>query len=324
MPELNATHYFIFRVFGYVYIVIILLGVMTNTLIILTVLLTKYLRKRLANWFVISLTVSGLLFSCLIIPCYSYTLTTGSAMSDIACKFVTFGDWFLSGAAVLNLTAMALNRYFVIIWTKKTKLTSVQCVLIMICLCYIVPAVLVLPGLTGTAAEAGFDIASSRCTLIEKTSKQFKMLMIMILAAGPILIIIYCYCHILYEVRKSRKRLVDINQAQKSEASRMRHEIKLTVTIGLIFVAYLVTYVPTMVVNGFAKLEPWEVGRQFTILLVYCFVWTNPLVYGLQHKQFRDAFSGFWAGKCHVNVNAVDTQASNTELQRDTTNEHHI
>ena len=279
-----------FHIFGYLYIVVALLGLIVNFMVILTILCTKHIRKQLANYFVMSLTVSGLVFSGFFLPSYAYTLTTGDPMSSVACKILTFGNFFLNGSSTLSIGAMALNRYFAIVLTRKVELVTKRIVCIMIILCYLTPGVLITLGLFGKIAEAGFDPQASRCSLIDKVSKTFKTVLVVLLAVGPIIFIIFCYSHILWEVRKSRKRLTDINQAQKVEASKFRKEVRLTVSVGLMFVGYLVTYIPSMLVNSLKQPEPWHIARQLTSLLVYCGVWVNPLIYGLQNKMFRDAF----------------------------------
>ena len=294
MSEANPNIY----IYGYLYIIIILFGVTINFVMIATILYQKNLRNRLVNWFVVSLSVACFLSSCFIIPNYAYTLITGNSMPTIICKLVSFGNWFLNGASVLTIGAMALNRYFVIVWTKKTGLVSKEAVIIMITLCYVTPGILVIPGLSGATAQVAFDQEASRCTLIDKESKTFLMMLIMALGAGPIFFVIYCYCHIFWAVRKNRKQLVDINQAQKMEAARLRGEIRLAVIIGFIFVGYLVTYVPSVIANSIIRLESWHDGRQSTLLLVYSSVWINPLIYGMQNKPFRSTFSGIVCKHC--------------------------
>ena len=282
-----------FALYGYIFIAITVICLIVDIPVILTILLNKHLRNKAANLFILSLTTSGLLFSCLIIPAFSYTMITGNAMPDSVCKVVAFGSWFLSGTSVYNLLVMALNRYFVIVWTGKSWLVSKQSIFIMIACCYITPGIVVATGVSGAVAEAGFDQSVSRCVIIESKSKQFVLFMIMFFAAAPVLLIVYCYIHIYWEVRKSRKRLIEFNQAQKNEANRLKKEIKLTITIGSIFVGYLITYMPSMVANNL-DIEPWHPGRQVTLLMVFSFGWINPLIYALQNKQFRDAFVSFF------------------------------
>ena len=211
--------------FRYSFTGITVICLIVNIPVILTILLNKHLRNKSANLFILSLTISGLLFSCLIIPNFSYTMITGNAMPASVCKVVSFGSWYLNGTSVYNLLVMALNRYFVIVWTRKSWLVSKPAVFIMIACCYITPGIIVIPGVAGAVAEAGFDQSVSRCSLIESKSKQFKQFMIMTFAAAPVLFIVYCYVHILWEVKKSRKRLVEFNQAIKTEAIKFKQEI---------------------------------------------------------------------------------------------------
>ena len=105
--------------FRYSFTGITVICLIVNIPVILTILLNKHLHNKSANLFILSLTISGLLFSCLIIPNFSYTMITGNAMPASVCKVVSFGSWYLNGTSVYNLLVMALNRYFVIVWTRK-------------------------------------------------------------------------------------------------------------------------------------------------------------------------------------------------------------
>ena len=293
--------------FGYVFIGLTVITLIVDIPVILTILLNKHLRNKSANLFILSLTTSGLLLSCLIIPNFSYTMITGNAMPNSVCKMVAFGNWFFSGTSVFNLLVMALNRYFVIVWTGKSWLVSTQAIFIIITSSYLIPGIIVTPGVAGAVAEAGFEYPVSRCSLIDGKSNQFKTFMIMTFAVVPVLFIIYCYVHILWKVIKSKNRLVEFNQAKKVEANRVKKEVKLTITIASIFVAYLVSYLPSLIANSI-KIEPWHPGRQVTLLIVYSSGWINPLMYALQNKQFRDAFVSFFKRNSQVHpVSGVNT-----------------
>jgi hypothetical protein len=92
------------------------LAVLGNVLVIVVVLLTKELRRREANYFVISLSVADLLVASTIVP-----ITVASLLNPKRFAyyhgyktFLGFGNFFFCICSIMNLTLLSLDRYFAI------------------------------------------------------------------------------------------------------------------------------------------------------------------------------------------------------------------
>lgn len=104
--------------------------------------------------------------------------------------------------------------------------------------------------------------------------------------AIPCIIIVVCYARIYWVVRKSRKRM----QKHKGGNDIKRSEMHVTKMVFLIFLCFLICYLPITLVKIFDKNVKYPVIHVIGYILIYLSSCLNPVIYVTMNKQYRHAY----------------------------------
>ncbi|KAK3789647.1 hypothetical protein RRG08_057165 [Elysia crispata] len=189
--------------------IIILFGSLGNILVILAVSQTKKLQTA-SNLFVANLSLCDLLFVSLVLPVNMYTYLEGGWRFNITiCRAVGFLGYALTGTTIITITAIAWNRYKLVVDSKMYHVIFRRKRMgLMLAGTWLIPAAFLQPAVFGIWGHFGFIPMLSSCNLdLDKSSQTFKIFLLIVRAAIPCGLIIYFYTSIYITTRASRLRL---------------------------------------------------------------------------------------------------------------------
>jgi len=142
----------------------------------------------------------------------------------------------------------------------------------------------------------------------------------------PCSIIIVSYMRIFFVVRASRRNLEwydksavtanpDIKQDKKSRQNGGSHQIDemaLTYTVLVIFCAFILSYLPLMVVNVFDDNEKYPMLHVLASVLAWASAVVNPFVYGFMSRRYREAYANLFKWHCKQGTWAPGGSSSNS------------
>lgn len=219
---------------------------------------------------------------------------------SIACRLYGFIGGLTGTVSITTLTAISLDRYFVIIYplnptklgSKKWRPITMLCVVWTYSFAFsIMPALNI--GLSRYTPE-GFLTSCSFDYLDEGVSARIFMFVFFIGAWFiPLSIIIYCYAQIMREVNKAGKI--------QSNRKRQRIEHKLTIVVINVIVLWFLAWTPYSIVallGIFGKKEfLTPIVSMIPALFCKASACINPYLYSFTHPQFKKEFLRFFYTK---------------------------
>lgn len=210
-------------------------------------------------------------------------------LSLTACRMYGFTGGLTGTVSITTLTAISLDRYFVIIYplnpnvlgSKKRPITMLAIVWLYSFTFAVMPALDI--GFSKYTPE-GFLTSCSFDYLDERVSARVFMFLFFIAAwAIPLTIIVYCYSRIMKEVVATGKI--------QSNRSRNRIEHKLMIVVVNVIVLWFIAWTPYSIVAllGITGKKEYLTPWASMIPAVFCkaSACINPYVYSMTHPQFK-------------------------------------
>lgn len=122
--------------------------------------------------------------------------------------------------------------------------------------------------------------------------------------ALPCIVIVVCYARIFWVVRKSHKKL----QGHSSGNKFKRSEMKITKMVLVIFICFVVCYLPITIVKIFDTDVTHAPLHVLGYLLIYLSSCVNPVVYVTMNKQYRMAYFETLRCRYNSNLDSIQTQ----------------
>ncbi|XP_049958585.1 prolactin-releasing peptide receptor-like [Schistocerca serialis cubense] len=280
-------------VFGVVYCVIFALGTPGNLLVCYTVYRNRAMRT-VTNLYICALALADVLLCGLCLPFTPlYTFLGGWVFGGALCHAVAFSQCFSVYVTALTLTAIAVDRFYVIVHPFRPRMPPSHClaveggVVVFSVLATLPYGVYMATGeVEGVSVcnEAWPSEAGRRAFLLATFCLQFVL---------PLSVIACCYGLIaLCLARQSRARPgAKSSRREATERERKRRTNRLLVAMVLVFAA---CWLPLNAVNMVADLdEGAEHWRYFTLCfflahaLAMSSVCYNPLLYAWLNDNFR-------------------------------------
>ena len=270
------------------YVLILLLLFLGNSLTLLVMLLNRRMRT-IPNMFVASLAVSDLLLGlCSFVPFGIPVLVTSHWLfNDTACQFQGYITIALVVASFYTLVLMAVNRYYRIVKPAKyqryfTKKKTLIMILVSWFSSFCAPLPHVLSGI-----KIVFHPAKFFCYfVIEK--RAFLHYGSPLYIGVPTCVIIYCYLRIFSTVRNHNRNLHPPNNLISSVNVE---DVKVARTIFLVVVFFNLCWIPILTVNVLDDVfQRWIFPTEVYILNSFLGTLSsavNPLLYGVMNKSFR-------------------------------------
>lgn len=204
------------------------------------------------------------------------------------CTMVPMLRYGCVGVSLLSIAIISINRYILIAWphlypTIYTK-AKVACYIGGI---WLFSYGLQIPTLLGKWGTFGFDEKLGTCSINkDENGNSSKTAFFVLGFALPCVIIVVCYAEIFWTVRKSHKRM----KQHSSGTNCKRSEMKITKMVLVIFICFVVCYLPITIVKIFDPDVQHAPLHVLGYILIYISSCVNPVVYVTMNKQYRQAY----------------------------------
>ncbi|KAJ8032921.1 Rhodopsin, GQ-coupled [Holothuria leucospilota] len=309
-----------YAILGTGFTIISVAGTLGNLLVIIVVAVSKELQNS-TNVFIVNLATADFLFSILM-PLHIYSIFGEyQPFFDTMCFICLGGKHSTFGVSVWTLASIALNRYVLILSPMKYYKIIFQkkVVAVWIILLWLYPiSMAIIPPVVFGIGQHTFDHTLHLCrspTTLE-TTETYDTVQIYAVFSLPLIIIFICYIGIYIRVFKHNRMMKkhslrnhsgsvtnrtclhlmlsfsSSSNDLKSSTRRSKDEayirqIKITKNMFIIFCAYVICYSPHLLcdqIYGECPLDSY--GR----LIISFNSVVNPIIYGINHPQFRKAY----------------------------------
>ncbi|XP_063880957.1 uncharacterized protein LOC135111519 isoform X2 [Scylla paramamosain] len=290
----------------------LVLGLTGNFLTILALLRCPRVRNVTAA-FIISLCVADFLFCILVLPWEVSRFLAGKWIwgEGWICTLFPLLRYWNVAVSLLSIAMITINRYIMIAHFSVYKLVYRKgWIALMIAFCWVFAFVMLLPTLLSKWGRFGFDQRLQTCSIIDEENKSPKQVLFGLGFCVPAIIIIICYSLIFYVIHKSEKRMRQhssrsVNGAHhgpslqpqprlagkmEREVRRRRNEWRITKMVLIIFIAFLITYLPITLVKNLDKKVDYPGLHVLGYVLIYVSSCINPVIYVIMNRQYRQAY----------------------------------
>jgi len=272
--------------------VLVLISLVSNTLVILTVLINKPMQTTL-NYLLVNLAVADMVFALGILTRYLImpfiNLPEGQT-GRLLCTIVAGGGlgWIGAAESILCLVYIAVERYFAIIHPLRQRGRFTRRRLkIFIVIGWIVAFLFSIPDfLRAKNYHSGERLCKNDSDLdYAHMSMKVNGLLWMILAGiVPVTTMVCLYTRVVHHLW-----FKPVQNLESSQRAALRYRKQVTITLISVSVIYTVCWSPNLAayfIEYWSKYIPW-MDKTGTVLLTFnsC---VNPLVYSMRIKSFRD------------------------------------
>ena len=266
-------------------IVILPIGIAGNVLVIIVVKKKRYLHTK-TNFLLANLAASDLMANVL-----AYTVGAARAfpipartVGKFLCKINSFYP-ALSLYSILTLTVIALERYSAIVKPLSSGLKFEKRALR-----YFIVAIWILSLAAATPlvhfSEYNSDFQCDR-TWSATSRFVFWTSSFIVIIGFPLIIIIYCYCHIIHTLYFQRQ-IVPMNIPREVDAREKKKVVKLSIVVTSVFIF---SFIPFAIVRELEFRGPVpNVVSVFSLCSVLLSSVLNPFIYAYQSTNYRQAF----------------------------------
>ncbi|KAF6026254.1 GPR84 [Bugula neritina] len=193
------------------YCIISVIGVIGNSLTIISILINKKL-KSIPNVYIGNLAAADFVVCAVIAPFSAYLLTIDhTTIPSQVCTFIGALNIGLLGKTMFGLAAIAVNRYILLVRGSElyTRLYSRKNVALSVVVLWTMPVMLVLPALLGFG-QFGYNSLMGTCIFISHDSLTYIYVQTMLhgVCVGPCTVItLFCYISIIIHFRRTQNRL---------------------------------------------------------------------------------------------------------------------
>ncbi|XP_042862934.1 alpha-1D adrenergic receptor-like isoform X2 [Penaeus japonicus] len=289
-----------------------ILGLTGNFLTILALLRCPRVRNVTAA-FIISLCVADFLFCVLVLPWEVSRFLAGKWLwgDGWICTLFPLLRYWNVAVSLLSIAMITINRYIMIAHFSVYKSVYRKgWIALMIAFCWVFAFVMLLPTLLNKWGRFGFDPRLQTCSILDDNNKSPKQVLFGIGFCVPAIIIVICYSLIFFVIHKSEMRMrhhstrgmngahtgpslqsqVRGTGKMEREARRRRNEWRITKMVLIIFIAFLVTYLPITLVKNLDKKVNYPGLHVLGYVLIYISSCINPVIYVIMNRQYRQAY----------------------------------
>ncbi|KAM8910029.1 neuropeptide Y receptor Y7 isoform 2-T2 [Spinachia spinachia] len=278
------------------YSLIILLGLLGNTLVVYMIIRYRKMRT-VTNFFIANLALADLLVDTLCLPfTLVYTLLDEWKFGAVLCHMVPFAQALSVHVSILTMTVIALERYRCIVFHLGRRLTWHSSFLIM-ALTWTMSVVLAAPlaifreyrheeipsiNLRIAVCSERWPHGTNRGAVI------YSLLMLLLQFALPLAIISYAYICIWVKLKNH------ISPSSRSDSINRRK--KTTKMLALVVVVFAICWLPFHVFQLAIDLDLVLMFKEYKLIYTGFHIiamgstCTNPLLYGWMNKNYRNGF----------------------------------
>lgn len=283
-----------------VFFITFTLGIVGNTLLIVTVYKRPALHK-VTYYLVAALAVEDTLALTTYVAFLPQSLVLGDwFLGDAAC-FLNVFLLYLCGSCELQLmAAISLDRYFACCRPLRYSqvITSRRCAVVIV-FCYTFALALAL-FLMIACESYGYDDYLRNCLMELSVAprEQYCSIVVSLLSTVPCTVTIaVCQQQILKQVRRVSQDMPPNVTSATSETTSGKQAIKATITVTLMTGTYAICWFPFLLVRLSGAIVDWKksdsmhgalyILRRITSQIFMVSKLANPIIYGLYNREFR-------------------------------------
>lgn len=282
------------------YIFIFIMGVFGNVLVCFVVFRNR-LMQSVTNLFITNLALSDILLCILAVPFTpTYTFLRRWIFGTILCHLVPYAQAFSVYTSTLTLTAIAIDRFFVIIYPFQQRMKLIPCIVIILII-WIVSLMLTLPyGLYMQVARLNFtgeyEYYCEEDWPTEYYRKVYGSITTTLQFLLPFLIVTFCYVCVSVRLNDRAKTKPGTKTTRKEELERDRKKRTNRMLIAMVAVFGL-SWLPLNVVNVlndfYLNTHEWKMYNVLFFLahsIAMSSTCYNPILYAWLNDNFRKEF----------------------------------
>ncbi|XP_076619287.1 trapped in endoderm 1 [Colletes latitarsis] len=275
-------------------IIFCVVGVAGNLVTVIALLKYTRLRRHATTAFVISLSISDLIFSAVNMPLTaSRYLHEAWVLGETLCKI--FPLFFYGNVAVslLSMVAITINRYILISRSEiYAQLYTTRRIILMLIAIWTLSFSILLPPLLGFWGTLGLEPSTFSCTILKKNGASPKKFLFVLGFIVPCVVISVSYLCIYWRVRTSRKNLEAHAGVlrRKSSGFQRREDSRVTRLMLTIFLCFLLCFMPLMLTNVADDKMKIPILHVIGSVLAWASSVVNPFIYAGTNKLYREAY----------------------------------
>ncbi|KAG5328013.1 OPSD protein, partial [Acromyrmex charruanus] len=289
------------KILGLVMIVLGFMGWCGNGVVVYVFLMTPSLRTS-SNLLVVNLAFSDFIMMIIMTPhmvinCYYETWVLGPLMCDMHAMV----GCLCGCASIWTMTAIALDKYNVIVKGMAGKPLTIKKALLEILIIWLfasIWAILPMVGWNRYVPEGNMTACGTDYLTKDWSSKSYILVYSIFVYYTPLLTIIYSYYFIVSTVAahertmREQAKKMNVQSLRSGDNQNVSAEAKLAKVALMTISLWFMAWTPYLVINyvgifGIAKISP-----LFTIwgsLFAKANAIYNPIVYGISHPKYRAA-----------------------------------
>jgi len=257
-------------------------------------------RRIVTTPFILSTTVSDLIYSAIILPIMAmrFHQKEEDYLSPTMCQFYPVIYYTVQGASLFSLTVVTLNRAAMLflptsvekIFTNSKEVcgrTFPVNSILWLAVCWALPFFGLLPTILGKNGCLGLQRHTLSCTILaDSEGKSPKMMMYIMVFSVPAITIIATDIAIYFKMKKMQQE--DKRLSVRKENER-RTEKRFLMMLGAILLVFGITYIPGFLVKTVDRCYTHPTLHAVTYVINWASVWINPVIYIIAQKKYQDA-----------------------------------
>lgn len=313
------------------YVIIFVLGLSGNTLVVYVVVRNKTM-QTITNIFITNLAVSDILICLLSIPFTPLGYFLNSWMfGEALCHIVPMSQAISVYVSTLTSTAIAVDRYFVIVYPFKPRMKVFVCLIVIVAI-WIISISISLPLGIYMQLSREENTGYWRCNENwprEQAGQFFTVTSLVLQYVVPCSIITYCYLKVSLALKKRSRTKIGsgskCRERDELEIRRKRRTNRMLIAMVTIFVlCWLMLNIVNVTVSYKKNYQYWY---YYTLIFFIAHVIAvsstiyNPFLYAWMNDNFRKEFKQvlpcLFRGdrERYVNGSTTNTQYTNVDNQ---------
>lgn len=288
-----TNHIFVQIVFYTLYAVIFFLGLFGNILVCYIVYSNKAM-QTVTNLFITNLALSDILLCILAVPFTPlYTFIGRWIFGRLICHLVPYAQATSVYVSTLTLTAIAIDRYFVILYPLRQRMKLATCLMVLLGI-WIFSLLVTLPY--GIWMQMGIHKGRDVCEEawpIDNLEMAFGCFTLVMQFVIPFCVIAYCYLKISRRLNQRAKAKPGSKSARREEADREKKKRTNRMLIAMVTI-FGVCWFPLNLINVVNDFYDFGIYFHLFFFLTHSMAVSstcyNPFLYAWLNENFRKEF----------------------------------
>lgn len=298
------------------YCIIILLGVLGNSLVIHVVIKFKSMRT-VTNFFIANLAVADLLVNTLCLPfTLVYTLLGQWKLGPVLCYLVPYAQGLAVQVSIVTLTVIALDRHRCIVCHLESRISK-RISFLIIGIAWAGSAILACPLAIFReyfSIEISRDMKMVVCAENWPRTEQinygtlYSVSMLLIQYVLPLVIICIAYARIWTKLKNhvSPGKGKDLYHQRRQKTTKML--VCVVVVFAVCWLPFHIFQLVSDIDSSVLNLKEYKLIYTLFHVIAMCSTFTNPLLYGWMNNNYRTAF--LTAFQCKQQLDSTHTNVS--------------